>query len=37
MFKHLSSVSVRKKAWWSVYGPTFKNKKGWCRGLLATA
>lgn len=21
-------VSVRKKAWWSVYGPTFKNKKG---------
>ena len=21
-------VTVRKKAWWSVYGPTFKNKRG---------
>jgi len=21
-------LSVRKQAWWSVYGPTFKNKKG---------
>lgn len=21
-------IGVKKKAWWSVYGPTFKNKKG---------